>query len=66
MFATIKSLIPEPRQADQPRHYVGRHRQPETIAARATVAVIPGPARPPEAESSEAAPAPVEPDGRED
>jgi hypothetical protein len=27
MFATIKSLIPEPRQATQPRHYVGRHRQ---------------------------------------
>ena len=52
MFATIKSLIPEPRQADQPRHYVGRHRQPETIAARATVAVIPGPAPAPEAEST--------------
>ena len=31
MFATIKSLIPEPRQADQPRHYVGRHRQPEPV-----------------------------------
>jgi len=31
MFASIKSLIPEPRQADQPRHYVGRHRQPEPI-----------------------------------
>ena len=29
MFATIKSLIPEPRQADQPRRYVGRHRQPD-------------------------------------
>ena len=29
MFATIKSLIPEPRQADQPRHYVGKHRQSE-------------------------------------
>jgi hypothetical protein len=43
MFATIKSLIPEPRQADQPRNYVGRHRQPETVTARATVAVIPGP-----------------------
>ena len=49
MFATIKSLIPEPRQAEQPRHYVGRHRQPETIAARATVAVIPAPAPSPEA-----------------
>ncbi|XVU25555.1 hypothetical protein ACQPZJ_00370 [Actinoplanes sp. CA-054009] len=31
MFATIKSLIPEPRQADQPRHYVGRHRKPEPV-----------------------------------
>ncbi|MEU4557240.1 MULTISPECIES: hypothetical protein [Actinoplanes] len=31
MFATIKSLIPEPRQANQPRNYVGRHRQPETV-----------------------------------
>jgi hypothetical protein len=31
MFATIKNLIPEPRQADQPRRYVGRHRQPDTI-----------------------------------
>jgi hypothetical protein len=41
MFATIKSLIPEPRQADQPRHYVGRHRVPETITARATVTVLP-------------------------
>jgi hypothetical protein len=29
MFATIKSLIPEPRQADQPRRYVGKHRVPE-------------------------------------
>ena len=29
MFATIKSLIPEPRQAEQPRRYVGRHRAPE-------------------------------------
>jgi hypothetical protein len=37
MFGTIKSLIPEPRQADQPRNYVGRHRQPEPVAARATV-----------------------------
>jgi hypothetical protein len=34
MFSTIKSLIPEPRQADQPRHYVGRHREPESITAR--------------------------------
>jgi hypothetical protein len=33
MFATIKNLIPEPRQADQPRRYVGRHRQPEAQVA---------------------------------
>jgi hypothetical protein len=57
MFATIKSLIPEPRQADQPRHYVGRHREPEPVAAaRATVVVIAPP---------EAAPATDEP-GDED
>ena len=31
MFATIKNLIPEPRQADQPRRYVGRHRQPDNV-----------------------------------
>jgi hypothetical protein len=31
MFATIKNLIPEPRQADEPRRYVGRHRQPEPL-----------------------------------
>jgi hypothetical protein len=57
MFATIKSLIPEPRQADQPRHYVGRHRQPETVAARAAVPVIPAPAAAPEAEADTTAPA---------
>jgi len=33
MFATIKSLIPEPRQAFQPRHYVGRHRRIESAPA---------------------------------
>jgi hypothetical protein len=42
MFTTIKSLIPEPRQADQRRHYVGRHRVPETVTARAAVTVTPG------------------------
>jgi len=31
VFATIKSMIPEPRQADQPRHYVGKHRRPEPV-----------------------------------
>ncbi|AEV81081.1 hypothetical protein ACWT_0067 [Actinoplanes sp. SE50] len=44
MFATIKSLIPEPRQAGQPRNYVGRHRQPEPVAAPAPTA--PSPAEP--------------------
>ncbi len=33
MFATIKNLIPEPRQAEQPRHYIGKHRQPEPAPA---------------------------------
>ena len=33
MFATIKSLIPEPRQAFQPRNYVGRHRRIESAPA---------------------------------
>ncbi|MDT5030271.1 MAG: hypothetical protein QOC94_442 [Actinoplanes sp.] len=41
MFATIKSLIPEPRHADQPHHYIGRHRQLETVSARATVTGTP-------------------------
>ncbi|BEL10556.1 hypothetical protein Q0Z83_087470 [Actinoplanes sichuanensis] len=31
MFATLKNLIPEPRQANQPRNYVGRHRQPDQV-----------------------------------
>lgn len=35
MFATIKNLIPEPRQADQPRRYVGKHRQAEPTSAPA-------------------------------
>jgi hypothetical protein len=55
MFATIKSLIPEPRQADQPRNYVGRHRQPETVAGRATVTTMIPPAVP-AADESAAAP----------
>ena len=33
MFTTIKNMIPEPRQADQPRNYVGRHRRPEPVTA---------------------------------
>ncbi|MEV4348097.1 hypothetical protein AB0J83_26880 [Actinoplanes sp. NPDC049596] len=47
MFATIKSFIPEPRQADQPRHYVGRHRKPEPVP----VPVSPAPAPVPTGES---------------
>ena len=45
MFATIKSLIPEPRQASQPRHYVGRHRQPEP-APPAPAPISPAPMEP--------------------
>ena len=41
MFATIKSLIPEPRQADQPRQYVGKHRQAEPLPAPAPPAEEP-------------------------
>ena len=41
MFATIKNLIPEPRQADQPRRYAGRHRRPESVAAAAPVSPAP-------------------------
>jgi hypothetical protein len=48
MFAAIKNLIPEPRQADQPRNYTGRHRKPETVP------VGPGPADKP-AEDAETA-----------
>ena len=46
MFATIKSLIPEPRQADQPRHYVGRHRRPEPAhpVPVSPASIVPAPA----------------------
>lgn len=65
MFATIKQLIPEPRQADQPRHYVGRHRRSEPappvpvspapmISSPAPVTTPPAPADKP-AEKSTAA-----------
>jgi hypothetical protein len=43
MFATFKkNLIPEPRQADQPRRYVGRHRRAETaeVASAPVVQVV--------------------------
>lgn len=41
MFATIKSLIPEPRQADHPRNYVGRHRRAEPVPQAAPVSPAP-------------------------
>jgi len=37
MFATIKNLIPEPRQAHQPRRYTGRHRRADPVIAAAPV-----------------------------
>jgi hypothetical protein len=40
MFATIKNLIPEPRQADQPRRYVGRHRRPDPVIPVTPVAPV--------------------------
>jgi hypothetical protein len=40
MFATIKNLIPEPRQADQPRRYVGKHRRAEIAADVTPVPVV--------------------------
>ena len=33
MFAAIKNLIPEPRQADQPGNYTRPHRTPEAVPA---------------------------------
>jgi hypothetical protein len=41
MFATIKNLIPEPRQADQPRRYVGRHREPDAALQGTPLHVVP-------------------------
>ena len=57
MFATIKSLIPEPRQMDQPRHYIGRHRQLEIAARAAQTAAAPAekPATAPVEEAGEPA-----------
>ncbi|MGK5679992.1 hypothetical protein [Actinoplanes sp. URMC 104] len=49
MFATLKSLIPEPRRADQPRHYVGRHRRPEPAPAPVTPEPVTSSASPAEA-----------------
>jgi len=52
MFATIKNLIPEPRQANQPRRYVGKHRQPEPVP-------VPEDPAPPAPTAEEAQPAKV-------
>jgi hypothetical protein len=41
MFATIKNLIPEPRQAVQPRHYTGRHRRADPVAPPVPVSPAP-------------------------
>jgi hypothetical protein len=41
VFATFKSLIPEPRHANQPRRYVGRHRQPDPVPPIAPTAATP-------------------------
>ena len=66
MFATIKSLIPEPRKADQPRHYVGRHRRAEPVPAPVSPApVVNSPAGPPAqpvqpVQPTESAPPPAE------
>lgn len=49
MFATFKSLIPEPRHGTQPRRYVGRHRQPDPVPPIAPTS--PAPAPEPAAES---------------
>jgi hypothetical protein len=53
MFATIKNLIPEPRQADQPRNYVGRHRRADSVPP--TAPVSPAPVSPAPAEETAAA-----------
>ena len=52
MFAAIKSLIPEPRQAMQPRNYTGRHRQSEPAS-------VPVPAPVPVPQDAPVSPAPV-------
>jgi len=56
MFATIKSLIPEPRQATQPRHYTGRHRRADSVPVPGPVP-IPGPV--PLPQDAPVSPAPV-------
>ena len=57
MFATIKNLIPEPRQATHPRHYVGRHRQtdPAPVPLPQDAPVSPAPVVTKPAEKTETA-----------
>jgi len=55
MFTTIKNLIPEPRQADQPRHYVGRHRRPDPVPPTAPVSPAPIVTGPPDKPAEETA-----------
>lgn len=31
LFAQIRNFVPAPRQPDQPKRYVGRHRVPEPV-----------------------------------
>ncbi len=33
LFAQIRNFVPAPRQSEQPKRYVGRHRVPEPIEA---------------------------------
>ncbi|MFI5893343.1 hypothetical protein ACIA5D_24875 [Actinoplanes sp. NPDC051513] len=49
MFGTIKNLIPEPRQAHQPRNYTGKHRQADEVPP-----VSPAPSEEPEKADSAA------------
>jgi hypothetical protein len=55
MFAAIKSFIPEPRQATQPRNYVGRHRQAEPVPVPPAAPVSPAPVVTNPAEKTETA-----------
>jgi hypothetical protein len=41
LFATIRSLIPQPRQPEQPRRYVGRHREPELALPERELVTVP-------------------------
>lgn len=41
LFATIRSLIPQPRQPEQPRRYVGRHREPEPVVVAPELVTVP-------------------------